>query len=283
MPRYHQLSDHHKHHPKNQFPFTEKTSGPELKMMSTADDALETVRIMDAYAKSPLANMTIADAYACLGGNTSAFSHAFKSVRAYEIDESRREQLQRNIDRDIGGYYAKQNVQVFADCTDARSGIAAQTQDVVFLDPPWWCESHKTVDACMFDGLAATCRALAASGSADFVFLKLPSAQNYPGLRAGLAELKTAMAAAAWTGIETHPITRNNARSSYQIICARTTRPPQGPPASPPELPGLLARLRVLTLPCAPSAALTPPQTARPCASAAPAGPGARGGTAAAR
>jgi 16S rRNA G966 N2-methylase RsmD len=256
----------HKHqhrHPKNQFPFTEKTSGPELKMMSTADDALETVRIMDAYVKSPLANMTIADAYACLGGNTSAFSRAFKSVRAYEIDEARREQLQRNIDNDIGGYYANKNVEVFADCTEAGAGIAATPQDVVFLDPPWWCEDHKTVDACMFAGLAATCRDLAASGSTGFVFMKLPSAQNYPGLRAGLADLKTAMAAAAWAGIETHPITRSNARSSYQIICARTARPPPGPPASPPELPGLLARLRLL----ASSAALTPPQSA-PCASA---------------
>jgi hypothetical protein len=251
-------------------------------MMSTADDAVETVRIMDAYVKSPLANMTIADAYACLGGNTSAFSRAFKSVRAYEIDETRREQLQRNIDKDIGGYYAKKNVEVFPDCTDAGSGIAAQTQDVVFLDPPWWCANpqHKCIDSCMFAGLIATCGALAASGSTDFVFLKLPSAQNYPLLRPGLAELKTAMAAAEWTGIETHPITRSNSSSSYQIICARTTRPPQGPPASPPELIGLLARLRLVTLTCAP---LTPPRTARRCASASPAAPGGTCGTAAAR
>ena len=67
---------HHKHprpRPQNQFPFTEKTSGPELTMMSTADDAAKTVSIMDAYVKASLANMTSADAYACLGGNTSAF------------------------------------------------------------------------------------------------------------------------------------------------------------------------------------------------------------------
>lgn len=275
MPRYLQHSGHHKHHPKNQFPFTEKTSGPELKMMSTADDAQETVRIMDAYVKSPLAHMTIADAYACLGGNTSAFSHAFKSVRAYEIDDHRREQLQRNIDKDIGGYYAKKNVEVFADCTDAGSGIAAQTQDVVFLDPPWWCEDHKTVDACMFAGLAATCRDLAAS--TRFVFMKLPSAQFKPHLRAGLERLKTEMKA-EWTDVESHPITRANPSSSYQIVCARNARPPREPPA-PPELSGLLTRLRLVALT---HAALTPPQTARPCASASRSAPGARGGTAAA-
>jgi 16S rRNA G966 N2-methylase RsmD len=268
---------HQRPRPKNQFPFTTKTGGPELTMMSTADDALETVRIMDAYVKAPLSNMTIADAYACLGGNTSAFSHAFKSVRAYEIDPVRREQLEFNIRHKIGGYYANDNVTVYADCTDAQEGIAATPQDVVFLDPPWWCADHKTVDACMFAGLAATCRDLAASTS--FVFMKLPSAQNYPGLRPDLDQLQTEMKA-EWADVESHPITRANPRSSYQIICARNARPPQGPPASPPELIGLLARLRLVTLTCAP---LTPPQTARPCASATPSAPGARGGTAAAR
>lgn len=247
-----------------------------MTMMSTADDAAATVSIMDAYVKAPLSNMTIADAYACLGGNTSAFSHAFKSVRAYEIDTKRRKQLELNILNKIGGYYANDNVTVCTDCTDAQEGIAAQTQDVVFLDPPWWCENHKTVDACMFAGLIATCRALAASTS--FVFLKLPSEQNYPHLHAGLRQLNEYLAA-EWADVQTHPITRNNRRSSYQIICARSTRPPQNPAALPPELPGLLARLRLLTS----SAALTPPQTARPCASASPAAQGARGGTAAAR
>ena len=283
MPHRHYVSQrqpHSKPRPKNQFPFTPKTGGVELTMMSTADDALETVRIMDAYVKAPLANMTIADAYACLGGNTSAFSHAFKSVRAYELDDRRREQLQLNIDTCIGGYYAKQNVEVFADCTEAGSGIAAQTQDVVFLDPPWWCAEHNAVDACMFAGLAATCRDLAASTS--FVFMKLPSAQFKRHLHAGLERLKTEMEA-EWTDVESHPITRANPSSSYQIVCARNARPPREPPAPPPELLGLLARLRLVALTGAPSAALTPPQTARPCASASPSAPGARGGTAAAR
>ena len=245
-------------------------------MMSTADDALETVSIMDAYVKAPLSNMTIADAYACLGGNTSAFSHAFKSVRAYEIDTKRRKQLELNILNKIGGYYANDNVTVCTDCTDAQEGIAAQTQDVVFLDPPWWCENHKTVDVCMFAGLIATCRAMAASTS--FVFMKVPSAQFKRHLHAVLERLKTEMKA-EWTDIESHPITRANPSSSYQIICARNARPPREPPA-PPELSGLLARLRLVTLTCA---ALTPPQTARPCASASRSAPGARGGTAAAR
>ena len=245
--------------------------------MSTADDAAATVSIMDAYVKTPLSNMTIADAYACLGGNTSAFSHAFKSVRAYEIDKGRREQLEYNILHKMGGYYANGNVTVYTDCTDAQEGIAATPQDVVFLDPPWWCADHNTVDACMFAGLAATCRDLAAS--AGFVFMKLPSEHNKPRLRAGLDRLKLDMTA-AWTDVESHPITRAKASSSYQIICARNARPPQGPPASPPELPALLARLRLVTLS---GAALTPPRTARRCASASPAAPGGTCGTAAAR
>ena len=271
---YQTYPTHHRPRPKNPFPFTTKTGGIELTMMSTADDAAATVSIMDAYVKAPLSNMTIADAYACLGGNTSAFSHAFKSVRAYEIDPVRREQLDFNIRHKIGGYYAKDNVTVCTDCTDAQEGIAATPQDVVFLDPPWWCADHKTVDACMFAGLAATCRDLAASTS--FVFMKLPSAQNYPGLRPGLDQLHTEMKA-EWADVESHPITRANPRSSYQIVCARNARPPQGPPAPPPALPGLLARLRLLASP------VTPPRTARRCACASPAAPGGTCGTAAAR
>ena len=204
----------------DQFPFTVAPRGAVLRMMSTAQEAAETVRIVCAYVDAPASELAIADAYACLGGNTSAFSDAFGTVRAFEIDDARRAQLLSNIERRVGGYYANQNVTVGSDCRDALLGVAAHAHDAVFLDPPWRCACHCEVDNCMFSELIGACRALAAARSARFVFLKVPSEDSYPALRPGLRRLSEYLAT-EWAGVETHPITRRSARSSYHIVCAR--------------------------------------------------------------
>jgi hypothetical protein len=206
--------------PRDQFPFTVAPRGAVLKMMSTAQDAAETVRIVRAYVGGPTEELAIADAYACLGGNTSAFSDAFGRVRAFEIDADRRAQLLANIGRNVGGFYTKNNVSVGADCRDPAAGVAAQTQDAVFLDPPWRCACHCEIDNCMFGELIGACRALAATRSARFVFLKLPAEENYPALRPGLRRLSEYLAT-EWADVQTHPIARRSPRSSYHIVCAR--------------------------------------------------------------
>ena len=105
----------------------------ELRMMSTVEDARHTITFMTEYCiehnDNDLQQLTIADAFACLGGNTHSFCRTFKDVVAYEIDDTRRENLTINMRR-----YGRK-CRVFGDCEAEENGIFTTPRDIIFLDP----------------------------------------------------------------------------------------------------------------------------------------------------
>jgi hypothetical protein len=62
---------------------------------------MQTINIMtqncSRHGQNDPASLTIADAFACLGGNTYSFYVTFKSVVAYEKDKTRFNCLQQNV------------------------------------------------------------------------------------------------------------------------------------------------------------------------------------------
>ena len=110
---------------KKLFPYVkpEHILNGEYRYMSTVEDSTNTMRLIKLYVKTygkkKVENMSIADAFACLGGNTYFFAEAFAHVSAYEIDETRREHLEENI----GEFYRRSNVDVYADCVAGENSI----------------------------------------------------------------------------------------------------------------------------------------------------------------
>lgn len=78
----------------------------------------------------------ITDATAGIGGNTISFAQYFKFVHAIELDKTRAEYLQNNIN-----IYELSNVQVYnQDCLELTKNL---NQQVVFIDPPWGGKNYK--------------------------------------------------------------------------------------------------------------------------------------------
>lgn len=191
------------------------TNGEE-RYMSTIGDARNTMGVIRGYVQEGehVEEMSIADAFACLGGNTYCFAEAFREVDAYEVDETRRGHLEENI----AEFYKRNNVDVYADCGVGEHNIFETYHDVVFLDPPWLNPETKVVDGGVFIEVQKICARLADTAKAKYVFAKLPlecdHASSFETLREALE--------AKWSGIDTKIIERRRG-PTYTIVCARLT------------------------------------------------------------
>jgi predicted RNA methylase len=77
----------------------------------------------------------VADATACVGGNTYSFAQHFRTVHAYELDPVRAAYLAHNI-----RVLSIQNVTVIGGDVLRRMN---QPYDLVFIDPPWGGPEYK--------------------------------------------------------------------------------------------------------------------------------------------
>ena len=124
-------------------------------MSSDKEEEQKTFKNIFPYVKP--VHISIADAFAFLGGNTYFFAEAFANVSAYEIDETRREYLKENIKE----FYKRSNVDVYADWVDGENNIFKKYHDAVFLDPPWLNPETKVVDSFVFEYVDKICERLA--------------------------------------------------------------------------------------------------------------------------
>jgi len=185
--------------------------------MSTKGDAEKTMDFIRGYVKEgeEVEEMSIADAFACLGGNTYFFAEAFREVDAYEKDETRRGHLEENI----GAFYKRNNVDVYADCGVDKHNIFETYHDVVFLDPPWLNPETEVVDGGVFIDVQKICARLADAAKAKYVFAKLPlECDHASSFKILLESLET-----KWSGIDTKIIERRRRGPTYTIVCARLT------------------------------------------------------------
>ncbi len=84
-------------------------------------------------------DLTITDTTANIGGNTLAFSFAFKNVNSIEINDTLFEGLIKNCN-----IYKCNNIDFHkGDCLEL---VPQLNQDVVFFDPPWGGPSYKNYD-----------------------------------------------------------------------------------------------------------------------------------------
>jgi predicted RNA methylase len=216
----------------------DQANNGEKYMMSTDPDAHQTSVYMKAYcgkySEDPR-NLTIADAFACLGGNTYSFSNTFKQVDAYEIDPTRCASLQQNVNE----YPEKAKVSVkYQDCLLA-GGILDTQYDVVFLDPPWVNPEAKPprVDGKVFDEAFTLCQKIAVNASVKYIFIKLPiKAKDNPDhdFETSLETLKEKMSA-LWDDVRSEMIWRRHSRgknAAYTIVCARQKARPAHTPAA---------------------------------------------------
>ena len=213
---------------KKLFPYVkpEHIQNGEYRYMSTGEDSTKTMSLIQLYVKKygrqQVKNMSIADAFACLGGNTYFFAEAFAHVSAYEIDETRREHLKENIE----AFYKRKNVDVYEDCEkDGRDNIFQTYHDVVFLDPPWLNPKTNVVDGFVFEYVYKICESLAESASTTYVFLKLPLMDDHTSSFEALVKRM----GDKWRDVLTRSITRRKRgreHPTYTIICARL-KPPE--------------------------------------------------------
>lgn len=106
--------------------------------ISNKEDAALITTIIKSKLKDN--NITITDATAGVGGNTISFCSEFKHVNAIEIDNTRFEYLQNNLN-----VYGITNVDLFKnDCLDVLHII--DKHDVIYIDPPWGGRDYKQYD-----------------------------------------------------------------------------------------------------------------------------------------
>ena len=192
----------------------------EERYMSTVEDAENTMTLIDTYVekyREHVKNMSIADAFACLGGNTYFFAEAFREVSAYEIDETRRTHLIENIRT----YYKRNNVDVFVDYGVGQHCIFKKKHDVVFLDPPWLNPQTKVVDDFVFQEVQKICARLTDTATTQYVFVKLPLLSDHESSFETLLEDMSDK----WGDIHTETISRKKRGgyhvAKYTIVCAR--------------------------------------------------------------
>ena len=200
------------------FPYVkpEHITNGEERYMSTIGDAENTMRVIRGYVKEgeEVEKMSIADAFACLGGNTYFFAEAFRQVDAYEKDETRRRHLEENIE----AFYKRNNVDVYADCGVGEHNIFETYHDVVFLDPPWLNPKTKAVDSFVFEEVQRICARLADTATTKYVFAKLPLRRDHASCFDTLEEEM----AGKWSDIKEKIIERKRG-PTYTIVCARLT------------------------------------------------------------
>jgi 16S rRNA G966 N2-methylase RsmD len=204
----------------------------EEKMMSTKEDARQTTAIMKQYcAKHHDKNvgaLTIADAFACLGGNTFSFAENFRKVTAYEIDQERFEALEKNVSN-YPAQKKKHNVAVkWQNCCD-EGGILDTNYDVVFLDPPWINPKTNIDDGSVFGYTLNLCNQMAEARMAKYIFIGLPiqaldKKNETISLRNKLHEFLEHLSV-KWDDVQHKPIYRtykhDGKKEVYNIVCAR--------------------------------------------------------------
>lgn len=115
----------------------------------------------------------VTDATACAGGNTYSFSKYFSKVYAFEIDAMRERILRHNM--------AMLGVtNVVTRCGDSLDLCVKQTQDIIFLDPPWGgpnYKQHPKISLYLSRGthLADFCARIVAAGVTRFIAIKAPT------------------------------------------------------------------------------------------------------------
>ncbi len=216
---------------------SDQASQEELTMMSTKEDATNTIRLMQSYCKkhgdSELKKLTIADAFACLGGNTISFCENFRGVVAYEKDAVRLHKLRLNTKK-------FPNIRLFGDCTK-ENGIFDEHMhtDVIFLDPPWLIGN-------VFEDVIDLCEDISTKSTTKYVFMKLPLRLSHKVNNIANFEYLTDKMKDDWT-LQIHPLLRwkqNAYEETYTIVCAcRKHKPTEDTPAMTPamtaEAPGV--------------------------------------------
>ena len=130
-------------------------------------------------------DLSVLDAFACVGGNTISFAQHFRHVVAVELDVDRHAMLAHNVAVAIGADVARARVRTI--CGDAHGALVECACDAVFLDPPWGGPGY-TADACLteFDmgaevgGMRALFRDSAAC--AELCVARLPTNFGIDGL-----------------------------------------------------------------------------------------------------
>jgi 16S rRNA G966 N2-methylase RsmD len=199
----------------------EQIQNQEFRYMSTEEDATNTIDLMTEYCaqhddKDPK-ELTIADAFACLGGNTYSFSVTFKHVMAYEKDEKRFNFLKKNV-RKYPGQRTNRTVFVYKDCL-AKNGILYIPRHIIFLDPPLANPKTNEVDSHVFRFAADLCNRIGKNATTKYIFLKLPLQSNHID---DFALLEKEMSV-YWTDIEIHTLSRvkrGEEVPSYTIVSA---------------------------------------------------------------
>jgi len=82
-------------------------------------------------------DIIVTDAMACIGGDTLSFSKEFKGVNAIELDKTRFQYLQHNMN-----LFDCKNIVFYND--DYLKLINTIKQDVIYIDPPWGGPDYKT-------------------------------------------------------------------------------------------------------------------------------------------
>ena len=205
----------------------EQINNGEERMMSTDEDARKTIHFIKDYCHhhgdKNTRSLTIADAFACLGGNTHSFSIYFKDVMAYEQDEKRYEGLVQNV-RAYPGQAEKTTVTVKCQDCCAPGGILDTYHDAVFMDPPWVTTTTQNIDSKVFIDALHLATRIAEAKTAKYIFLKLPLEAKFPDEFAALRQHLSGK----WSDIQTHTITRHKRRGqqpSYTIVCAYQKAP----------------------------------------------------------
>lgn len=226
--------------------------------MSTKEDARQTTAIIKKYCAAHqdknVGALTIADAFACLGGNTFSFSQNFNHVTAYEIDPDRFESLRKNVSK-YPKKNQKQNVTVKCQDCCAEGGILDTKYDVVFLDPPWINPKTNIDDGSVFVTTLTLCEQIARSKNTKYIFLGLPiqaldKEGNTFSLKTNL-NLFLNQLRVHWDDVEHKPIYRTYIKRGkievYTIVCARRKDTP-APHKHHATIPGMHKNAKLAAL-----------------------------------
>lgn len=139
-------------------------------LYSTTDQLTADKITRDLLRFSPRSSI-IADATACVGGNTYSFAQQFSQVYAFELDAIRAEHLQHNM-RMLG----MSNVHTISGDSIRKLPYLGTHFGVIFLDPPWGGPEYKNASSIRLSlsgkRLSDVCWQL--SVHTDFIALKVP-------------------------------------------------------------------------------------------------------------
>jgi predicted RNA methylase len=167
------------------FPYVE---GLDFNRLKTTEEGLysitrrrDAVRILNVIRSvvGNLADKTVTDATACIGGDTINFGLNCKFVRSIELNRENYEALANNV-----GLYDLKNVETIHD--DCLSIFNWKT-DILFIDPPWGGPDYKTqkdIDLFLSDKRIDIWieEILKRPNRPGFIFIKLPCNYNFKRL-----------------------------------------------------------------------------------------------------